>query len=73
MAHKANVYVDIRIKRVKALGGQVRAIAEKNGLKENDVVLIKSTEHHSVPEYTVEKIEGDPIDFLFKPRSHKKL
>ena len=56
---------DISIRKVKVLQGRAKAEAEKQGLNPNDLVILK-TSVNSLPEYHVEKIEGDPVSFLLK-------
>ncbi len=57
--------VDIRIRKVKVLQGRAKDEAEKNGLATDDLVIV-TTSVNSLPEYHVEKIEGDPVSFLLK-------
>jgi hypothetical protein len=57
--------VDIRIRKVKVLQGRAKDEAEKNGLASDDLVIVK-TIVDSLPEYHIEKIEGDPVSFLLK-------
>jgi len=58
---------DAVIRKVKVLQGRAREEAEKQHLKEDDLVLVTSPTH-SLPEYKVEKIEGDPLSFLLGGR-----
>jgi len=56
---------EIRIVKVKVLHGRAKEEAEKLGLNPNDLVIL-TTSVNSLPEYRVEKIEGDPVSFLLK-------
>jgi len=56
---------DIRIRAVKVLHGRAKEEAMKQGLKSDDIVIVKTTVN-SLPEYSVEKIEGDPVSYLLK-------
>lgn len=56
---------DIRIRKVKVLQGRAKEEAEKNGLKPNDLVIV-TTSVNSLPEYHIEKIDGDPVSYLLK-------
>jgi hypothetical protein len=56
---------DIRIRKVKVLQGRAKDKAEKKGLCPDDLVIVK-TSVSSLPEYEIEKIEGDPVSFLLK-------
>jgi len=56
---------DIRIRKVKVLQGRAKAEAEKQHLSPNDLVIVKTTVG-SLPEYRIEKIEGDPVSYLLK-------
>ena len=57
--------VDIRIRKVKVLHGRAKDEAEKNGLNPDDLVIV-TTSVNSLPEYHIEKIDGDPVSFLLK-------
>jgi hypothetical protein len=57
--------VDIRIRKVKVLQGRAKDEAAKQKLGSNDLVIVKTT-INSLPEYSVEKIDGDPVSFLLK-------
>ncbi len=59
------VSVDVCIRKVKVLQGRARSEAEKQNLKPDDLVILK-TSVNSLPEYSVEKIEGDPVSYLIK-------
>ena len=64
--------VDIRIRKVKVLHGRAKEEAEKQGLKSDDLVILRtSLKRGSLPAYRVEKIEGDSVSFL--SRYAKKL
>ena len=56
---------DMRIRKVKVLQGRARKEAEKKGLKPDDLVIV-TTSVGSVPEYHIEKIDGDPVSYLLK-------
>jgi hypothetical protein len=56
---------DLRIRKVKVLQGRLREDAESKGLACEDLVLV-TTKAGSLPEYSIEKIEGDPVSFLLK-------
>jgi hypothetical protein len=56
---------DIRIRKVKVLQGRAKKEAEKNGLNPNDLVIV-TTSINSLPEYHIEKIDGDPVSYLLK-------
>jgi len=56
---------DIRIRSVKVLQGRAKDEAMKQKLKPDDLVILK-TSVNSLPEYSVEKIEGDPVSYLLK-------
>jgi hypothetical protein len=57
--------VDIRIRKVKVLQGRAKEEATKKRLTPDDLVIVK-TSVNSLPEYHIEKIEGDPVSFLLK-------
>jgi len=57
---------DIRIRKVKILRGRAKEEAEKRGLKPNDLVIVTTTITNSLPEYYIEKIDGDPVSYLLK-------
>jgi len=57
--------LDIRIRKVKVLQGRAKDEAEKKQLAPDDLVLV-TTSVNSLPEYQVEKIDGDPVSFLLK-------
>lgn len=54
----------IRIKRVKVLYGEAKELALKKGFTENDLVIVRSSEHHSVPNLDIKKVIGDPLEFI---------
>lgn len=54
---------DVRIKKVKMLNDRAREEANKQGLDENDLVIIRTT-IAIPPKYEIEKIEGSPIMYL---------
>ena len=56
---------DIVIRKVNVLQGRAKAEAERQGLDPDDLVII-TTSLHPLPEYHIEKIEGDPVSFLLK-------
>ena len=57
--------LDVRIRKVKVLQGRAKEEAEKQGLNPNDLVIVK-TSVDSLPEYHIEKVNGDPVSFLLK-------
>ena len=57
--------LNIRIRKVKVLQGRAKIEAEKQNLKIDDLVIV-TTSVNSLPEYHVEKIEGDPVSYLLK-------
>jgi len=57
--------VDMRIKKVKVLQGRAREEAEKMHLAPDDLVVLTTTVN-SLPEYHIEKIDGDPVSYLLK-------
>lgn len=54
---------DPMIRKVKALNGRARAEAERMKLSQNDLVIVRTTTN-SLPQYSLEKIDGDPITYL---------
>jgi len=58
-------FSDVRIRKVKSLQGRARDLAIEQNLNEEDLVVIK-TKIGSLPQFKIEKIEGDPLEFLFK-------
>lgn len=56
---------DIRIRAVKVLQGRAKDEAMKQKLNPDDLVIVK-TSVNSLPEYSVEKVEGDPVSYLLK-------
>jgi len=64
---------DISIRKVKVLQGRAKAEAEKQGLNSEDLVIVKtSVKPGSLPEYHIEKIEGDPVSYLLKRETRRK-
>lgn len=59
---------DIRIRKVKVLQGRAKEEAERQRLIPNDLVIV-TTSIGSLPEYHIEKIDGDPVSFLLKRAS----
>ena len=57
--------LDIRIRKVRMLQGRAKSEAEKQGLAPNDLVIV-TTSVNSLPEYRIEKVEGDPVSYLLK-------
>lgn len=58
-------YDDIRIRKVKVLGDRARKTANQMGLKEDDLVIVRTViVPDSLPIYNIEKIEGSPIEYL---------
>ena len=59
--------LDARIKQVKVLHGSAKGKAMRQGLKPDDLVIVTTrVKLLLLPEYHVEKIEGDPVSFLLK-------
>jgi len=58
--------MDIRIRKVSVLQGKVKIEAEKQKLQPNDLVLVIINGNSLPFEYSVEKIEGDPVSYLMK-------
>ena len=54
---------DIRIRKVKVLQGRAKIEADKQQLSLEDLVIV-TTSVNSLPEYTIEKVEGDPVSYL---------
>ena len=57
---------DIRIRKVKTLKGRAKEEAERMGLKPNDLVIVTTKLVNSLPEYHIEKVDGDPVSYLLK-------
>ena len=55
--------VDIRIRKVKVLKGKAKTEAEKQGLSPDDLVIV-TTKINDLPEYSIEKVVGDPVSYL---------
>jgi hypothetical protein len=60
-----NMSLDMRIRKVKVLQGRAKDEAIKMGLAPDDLVVL-TTSVNSLPEYHIEKIEGDPVSYLLK-------
>ncbi len=58
-------YSDVRFKKVKSLNGRAKDKALSLKLGDEDLVVVR-TKIGSLPEYEIQKVEGDPIEFLFK-------
>jgi len=59
--------MDARIRKVKVLQGRAKLEAEKQGLSPDDLVIVTTRINiGSLPDYSVEKIEGDPTSYLLK-------
>lgn len=56
---------DLRIRKVKVLQGRAKDEAERQRLTPNDLVVVTTTVN-SLPEYHIEKIDGDPVSYLLK-------
>ena len=61
-------YSDVSIRKVRILKGKAREAALAVGAKEDDLVMLKTSEYHSEPTYTAEKIEGDPVSYLMREK-----
>jgi hypothetical protein len=57
--------LDVRIRKVKVLQGRAKDEADKKNLKPDDLVIV-TTSVNSLPEYHVEKIDGDPVSYLLR-------
>lgn len=56
---------DVRIRKVRVLNDRAKELANEQGLSEDDLVIIRTTvPPSSLPEYTLEKIEGSPSLYL---------
>ena len=55
---------DICIRKVRILGGRARKKAEQMNLDENDLVIVRTIIDGGLPEYDLEKVEGNPIEYL---------
>ncbi len=53
------------IRKVKVLQGRAKDEADRQGLDPDDLVIV-TTSVNSLPEYHIEKIEGDPVSYLLK-------
>jgi len=56
--------IDIRIRKVKVLGHRAKEEADKQGLSENDLVIVRTVIGRPLPIYKLTKIEGSPTQFL---------
>ncbi len=55
------------IRKVKVLRGRAREQADRMNLSLDDLVIVKTIiEPHSLPQYHIEKVEGDPVSYLLK-------
>lgn len=60
----------LTIRKVKVLKGRAKDECDKQQLQPEDLVIVKTTYNRdSPPEYSVEKLEGDPISALLKRAS----
>lgn len=59
-------YTASMIRAVKVLNSDLQDEAKKQGLKQNDIVLVKVGEYHSESKYTLQKIDGSIIEFMKK-------
>jgi len=65
--------VDTRIRKVKVLQGRAKAEADKQKLAPNDLVIVTtSVKIKDLPEYHIEKIDGDAVSFLLKQANKKR-
>jgi len=53
------------IRKVKVLQGRAKEEADKMGLDQEDMVILTTTVN-SLPQYSIEKIEGNPVEYLLK-------
>jgi len=64
---------DVRIRKVKCLRGRAKEEAKKQGLSPDDLVIITTKiEAGSLPDYIIEKVEGDPTSYLLNREGLKK-
>lgn len=63
-----DTYSDIRIRKVKILKGDAKEAALAIGATEDDLVILRTSEYHSKPTYSAEKIVGDPVSYLMRKR-----
>lgn len=66
------IYSDVCIRKVRILKGKAREAAESVGAKDDDLVILRTSEYHSEPTYTAEKIKGDPVGYLIEYFMKKK-
>ena len=59
------------IRKVKMLQGGAKTEADKQNLKDDDLVILTTTIVDGFPEYQLEKIEGDPVSYLLKRTKEK--
>lgn len=64
-------YSDIRIRKVKILNGRAKEAAIAAGATDEDLVILKTSQYHSLPKYTVEIVKGDPVSYLMKEKEPK--
>ena len=58
---------DVSIRKVKVLRGRARDEAERQNLEPEDLVIVTTeVSKGSLPEYRLEKVEGDPVSFLLR-------
>ncbi|MCI4363545.1 MAG: hypothetical protein L3K13_04490 [Thermoplasmata archaeon] len=62
-------YSDIRIRKARILQGKAREAADAVGAKDDDLVILKTSNYHSQPEYVAEKIQGDPMVHLLRVKN----
>jgi len=56
----------ICVRKVSVLRGRARKRADEMDLDENDLVIVRTEIDGGLPEYRLEKIEGNPIEYLQK-------
>ena len=54
---------DIKIRKVKGLGGRAKEQALEKGFSEEDLVIVKTT-INSLPQYEIKRIEGSILNYL---------
>jgi len=59
-----DISTDIYIRKVKVLGDRIRKQADEMGLDEDDLVIVRTKINDGLPEYDLEKITGNPIEYL---------
>jgi len=58
--------LDVRIRKVRVLKGELGKMAKKRGFKPEDLVVVKTRIEGGVPRYELERIEGDPVSWMLR-------